>query len=420
MASTRDDFTPATVRRLAQRAGYMCAQPDCKQLTVGPSEDRKSRVTMVGVAAHITAAAADGPRYDADLSPAERASEMNGVWMCETHAKLIDDTASRHTVAQLKRWKTQHEEWVFARVNSADSILKHGLTSISIENIGPFRQRTTLALGRHNVVFGSNSSGKSSLCESIAAFSGGPNFETSRKRWALFGARSPKMAIEVAISVHGTRTRVRLSEEATTLKRVPKDHQTRLHIEVNGNVAPHWPCPLFNIVYLHSQKWKPSRLKDAFRRDLRALAPQLGLSEDQLWDALREELFCSSTFGSRIRRIGEYRAEVRSASSDHFFETGGLADSEHTFALFDIMLRVIRVDPRPAPWVIIVDSDPFLGLDSENKRRLFNALKTLDDPVVQTVVCVNSEEHAIELTADDSERWIGSSVAGALTVHSFL
>ena len=26
VASTRDDFTPATVRRLAQRAGYMCAQ----------------------------------------------------------------------------------------------------------------------------------------------------------------------------------------------------------------------------------------------------------------------------------------------------------------------------------------------------------------------------------------------------------
>lgn len=79
-----------------------------------------------------------------------------------------------------------------------------------------------------------------------------------------------------------------------------------------------------------------------------------------MWDALREELFCSSTFGSRIRRIGEYRAEVRCAGSDHFYETGGLAGSEHTFALFDIMLRMIRADPRPAPWMIIVDSRPFL------------------------------------------------------------
>ncbi|QKK27039.1 AAA family ATPase (plasmid) [Rhizobium hidalgonense] len=420
MVDTRDEFTPATVRRLALRAGYMCAKPDCKQLTVGPSEDRKSRVTMVGVAAHITAASAEGPRYDADLSPIDRASEANGVWMCQTHGKLIDDTESRYTVAELRRWKKQHEEWVFARVASAGSALKHGLTSVSIENVGPFRQRTTISLGRHNVVFGSNGSGKSSLCESIAAFSGGSNFETFRKRWGLFGARSPNMMIEAAISVNGVHTKVRLNEEATALKRIPKHHQTRLHVEVNGNVAPHWPRSLFNIVYLDSQNSKPNRLKDAFRRDLRALAPQLGLSEDQLWDALREELFCSSTFGSRIRRIGEYRAEIRSAGSDHFYETGGVSGSEHTFALFDIILRMIRVDPRSAPWVIIVDSSLFLGLDSESKRRLVNALNALDEPAVQTVVCVNSEEDAVELTADDSERWIGSSATGALTVHSFL
>lgn len=317
---------------------------------------------MVGVAAHITGASSEGPRYDADLSPADRAGEANGVWMCQTHGKLIDDTASRHTTAELRRWKTQHEEWVFARVASADSVLKHGLTSITIENIGPFRQRTALSLGRHNVVFGSNNSGKSSLCESIAAFSGGPNFEAFSKRWSLFGDRSPNMAIEAAISVHGARTTVRLSEEASALKHVPKHHQTRLHVEVNGNVAPYWPRSLFNIVYLDSQRMKPNLLKDAFRRDLRALAPQLGLSEEQLWDALREELFCSSIFGSRIRRIGEYRAEVRSAGSDHFYETGGLAGSQHTFALFDIMLRMIRVDPRPTPWVIIVDSSLFLAL----------------------------------------------------------
>lgn len=420
LAGKRDDFTPTTVRLLAQRAGYMCAKPDCKQLTVGPSEDRKSGVTMVGVAAHITAAAEGGPRYDDDLSSDERASEANGVWMCQTHGKLIDDTASRHTVVELKRWKKQHEEWVFSRIASVGSVLKHGLTRISIENIGPFRQRTTLSLGRHNVVFGSNQSGKSSLCECIAAFSGGLNFETFRKRWDLFGARSPKMTIEAAISVNGAHTSVRLSEETTTLKRIPKHRQTRLHVEVNGNVAPHWPRSLFNIVYLDSQKLKPNRLKDVFRRELRALAPQLGLSEDQLWHALREELFCSSTFGSRIRRIGEYRAEVRTAGSDHFFETGALAGSEQTFALFDIMLRMIRVDPRPVPWVIIVDSNLFLGLDKENKRRLVTALNALDEPVVQTIVCVNSEEDAIELTADDSDRWIGSSATGALTVHSFL
>lgn len=420
MGGARDEFTQSTLRRLAQRAGYMCAHPDCRQLTVGPSEDRKSGVTMVGVGAHITAASPEGPRYDASLTSEERASEANGIWMCQTHGKLVDDNASHHTVEEMRRWKAQHQQWIFARVASADNLLKHGVTSIAIQNVGPFRDRITISLGRHNVVFGPNNSGKSSLCESIAAFSGGPNFENFRGRWTLFGPRSPMMVIEAALSVNGARTVVRLSEEPVILARVPKFHQTRLHVEVNGNVAANWPRSLFNIVYLDNQSFRPNRLKDPFRRDLRALAPQLGLSEDQAWDALREELFCSSTFGSRIRRIGEYRAEVRSLDSEHFVETGGLAGSERTFALFDILLRMIRGDPRPTPWMIIVDSSLFLGLDSENKRRLVETLNELEDPAVQTLVCVNSETDAIGLKAADSEKWIGSSVAGALTVHSFL
>ena len=416
----RDEFSKGTIRILAQRAGYMCAQPACRQLTVGPSDDRVGRITMVGVAAHITAAAPGGPRYDSSVSPEDRASEANGLWVCQTHGKLIEDTASRHTVATLRRWKKQHEDWVFQRVASADGLLKHGLTSVSIENIGPLRMRTTVPLGRHNVVFGQNNSGKSSLCECIAAFSGGTNFENFRKRWHLFGGRSPNMAIEAAVSAQGVRTTVRLSEEATTLKHVPGSHRTRLHVEVNGNLAANWPRSLFNIIYLESQSLKPSELKDPFRRELRALAPQLGLSEDQVWDALREELFCSATFGSRIRRIGEYRAEVRSRNSDYFHETGGLAGSEQSFALFDIMLRMIRADLRPTPWMILVDSSLFLGLDSENKRRLVTGLNALDDPQVQTLVCVNSEQDALELTTNESDKWVGSSAAGALTIHNFL
>ncbi|MES3007090.1 MAG: hypothetical protein V4751_04890 [Pseudomonadota bacterium] len=375
---------------------------------------------MVGIAAHITAASSRGPRYDTTITPEERSSEANGIWMCQVHGKLIDDTQSTHTTDQLKRWKKQHEEWVFARVACADSTLKHGITSISINRIGPFRESTTISLGQHNVVFGSNGSGKSSLCESIAAFSGGKNFESFCNRWSLFGERSPGMSIEASISVNGSRTTVLLSEEATALKNVLKRHQTRLHVEVNGNVSAHWPRSLFNVIYLDKPELKPNSLKNGFRRDLRALAAQFGLDEDQVWDALREELFCNSTFGSRIRRVGAYLAEVRTTGSQHFLPAEAISGSERLFTLFDIMLRMIRTDPRPTPWVIIVDSSYFLGLDTNNKRRLVKALNTLDKSDVQTIVCVNSQEEAITLTAEDTERWIGSSTAGTLTVHAFI
>jgi hypothetical protein len=94
----RDEFSPVTKELLAKRAGYMCAFPGCRRLTVGLSEDRLTETTMVGVAAHITAASQHGPRYNASLLPEERSSERNGVWTCQTHGKLIDDNPSTHTV----------------------------------------------------------------------------------------------------------------------------------------------------------------------------------------------------------------------------------------------------------------------------------------------------------------------------------
>lgn len=416
---TRDDFPKVTVRKLAQRAGYICAKPDCHQLTVGPSDDRKSGLTLVGAAAHITAASSQGPRYDPAISAEERTSEANGLWLCHNHAKLVDDTTSKHTVAELKRWKSQHEDWIFARVASADGLTKHGLTGITIENVGPFRERTTLSLGRHNVIFGRNVSGKSTVCECIAAFSGGTNLEHFRTRWDLFGTNTQPMAIEAGVSVHGAHTTVRLSEEAIALKRSLKRRSYRLHIEVNGSISPNWPRSLFNIIYLDKERLQPN-LKDDFRRHIRELARQLTISEDQLWDNLREELFCSSQFGSRIRRIGEYRAEVKPIGSDDFYAANGISGAELTFAIFDVMLRMIRIDPRPTPWIIIVDSSMFLGLDNSNKRRLVNALNSLKEPTVQTIVCVNSEKQATDLTSAYADQWAGSGTAGDLTIHSFL
>jgi len=416
----RDEFSPTTRMLLAQRAGFICAYPGCRQLTVGPSEDRQSGLTMVGIAAHITAASARGPRFDPLLTPEERASEANGILMCALHAKLIDNNASAHTIAELRRWKAQHEEWVFARVAAADSAVKHGITRVVVQHLGPFRQRATVLLGRHNVIFGDNGAGKSTFCEIVAAFAGGINFDNFKKHWRLFGPREPSMVVEASVSVGGTRRTVRLSEEAVRLGQESDGRQSRLHIQVDGNVAVNWPQSLFNVIYLSNERYGVDPIDDHFRRQLRALAPQLGMGEDDLWDSFREEMFCSSTFGTRIRRVREYGAEIKSTGSKYFFDANAVATSELIFALFDITLKMIRSDPRRTPWMLIVDSSLFLGLDSGNKRHLVEQLARLQDPDVQTIVCLNTEDDAAALKAPDGERWAGSSVAGELTVHAFL
>ena len=109
----RDDFSSATREMLAKRSGYICAYPACKRMTVAGSDDRRSGITMTGVAAHITAASRKGPRYDPAMSHDERSSESNGIWTCQIHGKFIDDNPSKCTTEELRRWKSQHEKWVF-------------------------------------------------------------------------------------------------------------------------------------------------------------------------------------------------------------------------------------------------------------------------------------------------------------------
>src|SRR5260370_26549555 len=84
--------------------------PNCRARTSGPSETRQSGQSNVGVAAHICAAAAGGARFDPDLTPEQRASHENGIWLCQTHAKLVDDDAAHYPKELLFAWKIAAEE----------------------------------------------------------------------------------------------------------------------------------------------------------------------------------------------------------------------------------------------------------------------------------------------------------------------
>lgn len=104
----RDDFNAATKDLLARRVGFRCSNPGCRQPTSGPQADPSGSVN-IGVAAHITAASPEGPRYDPNLTPEQRAAPENGIWLCQTDAKLIDNDVQRHPVDVLCDWKERAE-----------------------------------------------------------------------------------------------------------------------------------------------------------------------------------------------------------------------------------------------------------------------------------------------------------------------
>src|SRR4051812_13397178 len=132
----RDNFPPKVRTALASRAGYLCSNPSCRVMTIGPSREALDDVATVGVAAHIHAAAPGGPRYNAAMSPEERASIANGIWLCSTHATLVDRDVVRFTSETLKRWKVEHESYVeqnIGELHTRDAIPTLGTRRISLE-----------------------------------------------------------------------------------------------------------------------------------------------------------------------------------------------------------------------------------------------------------------------------------------------
>lgn len=115
-----DDFSDPTKRIIAARAAYLCSNPEHRVPTSGPQDDPTKAVNL-GVAAHITAASAGGPRYDHTLSPEQRSAASNGIWLCQNCAKLIDNDIGRFGVEVLTKWKSDAETEAKARVGETTS-----------------------------------------------------------------------------------------------------------------------------------------------------------------------------------------------------------------------------------------------------------------------------------------------------------
>nr|WP_314617422.1 hypothetical protein [uncultured Pseudomonas sp.] len=112
---TRDDFSETTKIELLVRAANLCSR--CRVFTVGSTHagDRKN---SIGVAAHICAAAS-GPgakRYDPNQTKAERKHFDNGIWMCYSCSKLIDNEETFHTADRLREMKAAHQAYVSSLV----------------------------------------------------------------------------------------------------------------------------------------------------------------------------------------------------------------------------------------------------------------------------------------------------------------
>lgn len=134
MPESRDNFLAAVSTLLARRVGYRCSNLGCRQPTSGPQEAPLGAVN-IGVAAHITAAASGGPRYDPDLTSDERSSPENGIWLCQNCAKLADSDVIRYTTKRLRAWKDEAEE--VARIELETRTVEDSDRLVRAERLAP-------------------------------------------------------------------------------------------------------------------------------------------------------------------------------------------------------------------------------------------------------------------------------------------
>lgn len=76
--------------------------------------------------------AAEGrPRYNPDLTPEERSSIENGIWLCRSCARLIDSDERVYSIELLRMWKDAAEYEQSCIINQTDNWLK---TNVVFEN----------------------------------------------------------------------------------------------------------------------------------------------------------------------------------------------------------------------------------------------------------------------------------------------
>jgi hypothetical protein len=132
----RDDFPLPIKEVLAKRVSSRCSNPACRKPTSGPQED-SAKAVNIGVAAHITSAAEGGPRYNAALSGEERKAAPNGIWLCQSCGKLVDNDDVRYTVEMLQRWKTISETAALRALESNPHPEDEELLFLRLEQLMP-------------------------------------------------------------------------------------------------------------------------------------------------------------------------------------------------------------------------------------------------------------------------------------------
>lgn len=160
------EFSSATKEVVAKRAGYMCSFPNCSTLLVGPATNPRE-ASFVGHVAHIFPATDVGPRATSGISQEQVQSPHNGILLCAHHHAVVDaDRGSKYSPSILRGFKDIHEQRISFKLNQYSSPIGW-IDKLDMQKSPVFVESTSIAFGKVTLIYGDNSSGKTTICDMI-------------------------------------------------------------------------------------------------------------------------------------------------------------------------------------------------------------------------------------------------------------
>jgi hypothetical protein len=370
--SKRVEFTNSTKCRIAARSGYRCAYLNCDRATAGPGATPND-VSITGEAAHIWSATEGGPRGQGGLTEADLRHTQNGIWLCRTHAKIVDEKRGVHfPAALLMSYRDLHEARI-AREQQGIARRMAWIDRVTVAYSAVFEPLAQMTLAKVTLVIGNNASGRTALCEWISAFER-PDL---LKRWQT-GSRFTPLRIEL-----------KLFDPDEHSIGLGIDAARQFHFDVNDVGVAYNPFP-FRPIWLRDDWSIP--MPD---NDDDWIASLLGIDSYVVRNVLREVREDANAFtrNPRIEVDDEGHRRIRAHNTDaldlplRVFSTG-----ERGRLLVDVAIALARTSARFVPTILLLDGF-ITSFDSQNLRTVAARLASAENQFQSILFMVSPRDN---------------------------
>lgn len=403
----RDDFKESTKKYLAKKAGYICSYPQCR---MGTTFCKKASGAYIGQAAHITAASPGGPRYDPSLTNEQRSDASNGIWMCYSHAKLIDSEKCSYPADKLRMWKCQHEKDVaegrFSDINTDTAYSCRYIRKLTVKGLGPFVDECEFPFGRMNFLVGGTGCGKTALTQMACWFVGCAGHEYIRKRF-LEGCRNDNAMLSAEYG------------ECDHFRKVSYDwskYRGRLLLNANcSRIGESLAVRSGQRVLVIDDDYEvvtKVKTTTGFRHIVSGFGNLIGMDCEDLMALIASRGEYETPIGYRFKLLPNGKNLECERCRDGFYqEYNSLSGTEQMLATLDIALRCVDLVPPGQSWLFVIEHR-FVERLADNCENLFKDLLFSLPPNIQLMICVLYENTIDKLLDGRKSKFVRHKYGG--------